>query len=131
MPSKVLLAAALLPSLFFLVFTVAAQPSLNPTKTVFAPSEKITVHFSGFPGNSRDWISIARLGQSDEQYVSWQYLNNAQEANCLSTDCRKAITKCGVILTTSGPCGPVTVSKCNAPASLPSRAGRNGFAAGS
>src|SRR4030095_3076587 len=41
-------------------------------KTVIAPTEKIIVTYSGFPGNSRDWISISAAGSQDGDYVAWQ-----------------------------------------------------------
>ena len=47
-------------------------------KPNYKPYEKIVVLFSGFPGNSRDWISLAKPGTADDQYVGWTYTNAQQ-----------------------------------------------------
>ncbi len=33
--------------------------TITPTKDVYAPGEMISVGFSGFPGNQKDWVAIA------------------------------------------------------------------------
>lgn len=53
---------------------VAARTS-QPT---YRPGEKISVTFSGLPGNNRDWIGLAIPGSPDEKYVLWQYTQGQQ-----------------------------------------------------
>ena len=31
------------------------------------------VQFSGFPGNRQDWISIAKAGSKDNEFITWLY----------------------------------------------------------
>lgn len=50
----------------------------KPTQASYKPFEKITVQFSGLPGNSRDWISIASVGSAIDQYKSWFYTEGKQ-----------------------------------------------------
>lgn len=44
----------------------------------YKPYEKIMVQFSGMPGNSKDWISLATAGSSDDKYVLWFYTDSKQ-----------------------------------------------------
>jgi hypothetical protein len=44
------------------------------TKTVFAPGEEIIIDFSGFPGNDKDWIAIAKTGTADNSYITYKFL---------------------------------------------------------
>ena len=74
MKSKLFLPATLLSFFFFLIAAVNAQPKLSPTKTIYAPAEKIIVNFSGFPGNGLDWIGIAIAGSKDADYVARNFL---------------------------------------------------------
>ncbi len=48
------------------------------TVTSYKPYEKITVEYSGLPGNNRDWISLSATGSADGQYVLWTYLSGKQ-----------------------------------------------------
>ena len=52
--------------------------SANTEKSSYKPWEKIVVVFSGFPGNGRDWIGLAKPGTADDQYVGWSYTNAQQ-----------------------------------------------------
>lgn len=52
--------------------------SAKTEKPNYKPWEKIIVLFSGFPGNSKDWISLAKPGTADDQYVGWIYTNGQQ-----------------------------------------------------
>jgi len=44
------------------------------SKNIYLPGEKIVVNYSGFPGNARDWISIAEPGSTDDKYLIWGYI---------------------------------------------------------
>lgn len=73
MKIQLLVVAALL-----LCSCVALSQSVSLSKSVYMPGEKITVTFSGFPGNARDWIGLAAKGSAEEKYIAWQYLSNRQ-----------------------------------------------------
>ncbi len=48
-------------------------------RSAYLPTEKITVVFSGFPGNSKDWIDIVPASYGDGQgQGNWKYTNGAQ-----------------------------------------------------
>ena len=42
------------------------------------PGDTVTVHVSGGPGNTTDWVGLAQSSSLDTSYVSWQYLNGAE-----------------------------------------------------
>ncbi|MBK7805488.1 MAG: hypothetical protein IPJ51_04200 [Saprospiraceae bacterium] len=44
------------------------------TKSGFAPGEEIIIDFSGFPGNAKDWIAIAKTGTVDNNYITYKFL---------------------------------------------------------
>ncbi|MBK7805490.1 MAG: hypothetical protein IPJ51_04210 [Saprospiraceae bacterium] len=44
------------------------------TKSGFAPGEDIIIDFSGFPGNAKDWIAIAKAGTADNSYITFKFL---------------------------------------------------------
>ena len=44
----------------------------------YKQSEKIVVQFSGFPGNAKDWISIAQPGSAEDKYIVWKYTDGKQ-----------------------------------------------------
>jgi hypothetical protein len=52
--------------------------SVNLSKSVYSPNERIVVNFSGFPGNAKDWISIAQPGSADDKYIVWKYTDGRQ-----------------------------------------------------
>ncbi|GAA4401531.1 hypothetical protein GCM10023187_15790 [Nibrella viscosa] len=52
--------------------------SVKTAQPVYKPNEKIIVQYSGMPGNSRDWISIAQPGSADDKYLSWYYTDSKQ-----------------------------------------------------
>jgi hypothetical protein len=72
---KPLLCGLLIAGLFLLKPNFTFSQTVSLTKTVYAPGEKIVVNYSGFPGNSRDWISIADPTSADDKYILWQYTN--------------------------------------------------------
>ncbi len=47
--------------------------SVSTTSLYVAPSVAITVNFSGFPGNTNDWLAIAPVGYKDDQSSYWYY----------------------------------------------------------
>lgn len=55
--------------------TSSIRPSVRTVKSVYAPNERISVRFSGLPGNSRDWITIVRSGSRSGLYGQWFYTN--------------------------------------------------------
>ncbi|OGU76531.1 MAG: hypothetical protein A2W11_02450 [Ignavibacteria bacterium RBG_16_35_7] len=60
--------------IFFQALSNSADAqSVSLSKSIYAPRESIVVTYSGFPGNSRDWISIATQGSGDDKYVAWKY----------------------------------------------------------
>ena len=65
----------LLGTLFILLFNSAFAQSISLTKSVYSPGERIVVNFSGFPGNAKDWISIAQPGSNEDKYIVWEYTN--------------------------------------------------------
>lgn len=52
--------------------------SVNLSKSVYSPNERIVVNFSGFPGNAKDWISIAQPGSAEDKYIVWKYTDGKQ-----------------------------------------------------
>lgn len=50
-------------------------------KEVYAPNEKVTVNFSGFPGNAKDWIGIAPSSYKDDQLQYWYYTEGKLSGN--------------------------------------------------
>ncbi|MEI7586922.1 hypothetical protein [Runella sp.] len=73
----------LLPLAFFSIalFTLTFAQSVNLTKSVYAPGERIVVNFSGFSGNAKDWISIAQPGSADDKYIVWEYINGSRSGS--------------------------------------------------
>ena len=63
----------LLACIFCICLSPSFSQSVSLSKTVFTPGERIAVTYSGFPGNQADWISIAKAGSPDPQYISWVY----------------------------------------------------------
>jgi hypothetical protein len=47
----------------------------------FAPGETVEVTLNGLPGNAQDWVSLAKADQSDNQYLSFQYLRGATDTS--------------------------------------------------
>lgn len=52
--------------------------SVSLSKSVYSPNEQVLVNFSGFPGNAKDWISIAQPGSADDKYIVWKYTDGKQ-----------------------------------------------------
>lgn len=57
----------------------AAQITVNdaaPAEPVSVqPGDTVTVHVSGAPGNTTDWVALAAIGSVDTSYEGWQYLS--------------------------------------------------------
>lgn len=51
-----------------------AKAVLEALPSQVKPGEKITLRFSGTPGNNTDWISIYPVGEKSENYGEWYYL---------------------------------------------------------
>ncbi len=49
----------------------AATPVLTIPKTVFKSNEAVTVGYKGFHGFDKDWVSIAKASQPDDQHVQY------------------------------------------------------------
>ncbi len=62
----------------FRIGNVATNIAAKTTQRVYKPYEKVAVNFSGFPGNNKDWISIAAIGSADDKYAAWSYTNSKQ-----------------------------------------------------
>lgn len=59
-----------------------AAPAISVNKTTYAPSEPITVTFSGGPGNSKDWIGIypASVTPSGNPVsIAWNYTHGTKD----------------------------------------------------
>ncbi|MGB4848139.1 MAG: hypothetical protein WBP41_09495 [Saprospiraceae bacterium] len=64
--------ASLILLLAISITDIHAQ-SVTPSKSIYAPGEKIIISFSGFQGAEKDWIGIAVKGLADDKYTVWQY----------------------------------------------------------
>ncbi len=60
---------------FFAFSKLSYSQLISLSKSVYPPGEQIVVNFSGFPGNAKDWISIAQPGSAEDKYIVWQYTN--------------------------------------------------------
>ncbi len=54
--------------------TSNARPHLRMSRSVYRSDQPIDVFFSGFPGNPKDWITLARVDWPDKRYGQWSYL---------------------------------------------------------
>ena len=52
----------------------AGGPSIKTNKTTYAVGENIDVTYSGFSGNSSDWITIIPEGEAENEWGTYQYL---------------------------------------------------------
>lgn len=64
---------------FFTIGNVDTNLSAKTEKNNYLPSEKITVFFSGLPGNPKDWISLSIPESPEDNYLVWQYTNGQQK----------------------------------------------------
>lgn len=55
-----------------------AVPKAITEKNNYAATEKITVNYSGFPGNPKDWLAIAPVGYKDDQASYWYFTDGKQ-----------------------------------------------------
>ena len=51
------------------------QPRLRTIRSVYSRNQKITIRYSGFPGNQKDWISVAAQNLPDNRYNYFTYLS--------------------------------------------------------
>lgn len=52
--------------------------SASPSQLYFSPGPKITVTFSGAPGNQNDWIGLFKVGAGERAYINYEYLKGAK-----------------------------------------------------
>jgi hypothetical protein len=64
--------------LYHAVAICSFAQTISPTKSVYPPGEKIVINYSGFAGNKNDWISVAKPGSKDDQYIQWFYTEGNQ-----------------------------------------------------
>ncbi len=50
-------------------------------KDVYAPNEGIVINYSGFPGNTNDWINVVPASYKDEQLAQWFLTDGNQSGN--------------------------------------------------
>lgn len=63
-----------LVALFLLVAIQSlAGQSVSPSKSLYAPGERIIVNYAGFLGHPKDWIGIATKDMAEDKYLYWQY----------------------------------------------------------
>ncbi|MBI5917226.1 MAG: hypothetical protein HY842_17785 [Bacteroidetes bacterium] len=63
--------------------TTSAQVNLWLDKSSFSVGEKITVHYSGMPGNAQDWVSLVEKGKPDNQFGPWKYTESKKDGSML------------------------------------------------
>lgn len=74
---KLVFVLVFISTTLFLSFPVLSQ-TVSTQKTVYSPGEKITVTFSGFTGDAKDWVHIVPASYGDEQGLgNWQYTSGA------------------------------------------------------
>jgi len=61
-----------------------AEPRVSTDKDVYAPNEKIKVHFSGAPGSNRDWITIVPDKTKDNTVGDYDYIPYGQSKGALT-----------------------------------------------
>jgi hypothetical protein len=54
--------------------TPVGNASIIATPASVKPGENITVTYTNAPGNSNDWIGIYKVGDTDRQYITFQFL---------------------------------------------------------
>ena len=61
-------------------FSVAEPPVITASSESYLPDEAITIHFSGGPGNPKDWIAIYRPDMIPSKVPSllWAFVNGTQ-----------------------------------------------------
>ena len=64
---------------------IGSGPTLSATLDVIPPKGKITVNFSGAPGNYRDWIGLFKVGSSNYSRISYQYLKGQRNGTVIFT----------------------------------------------
>lgn len=51
--------------------------NVSPDSPSYSVGQTVTVTYSGLPGNSTDWVSVALVGSPDTSYVQWHYTGGA------------------------------------------------------
>ncbi|MBC7885273.1 MAG: hypothetical protein H7X99_07345 [Saprospiraceae bacterium] len=73
--------SALTICLYIFVYGVAYTQTVQPQRDLIKPFEKVVVTYSGFPGNTNDWISIAKVDSKDDASLAWYYTGGLQSGN--------------------------------------------------
>ncbi len=55
--------------------------AIKTQKARYASSERITVTWSGFPGNENDWITLIPAKEADTSYGQWFYTQEEEEGS--------------------------------------------------
>ena len=55
------------------------KPKVRLASRTFAPGQPIEVRVTGFPGNSQDWVAIAKAGSPDSTYKDYDYTGGVNE----------------------------------------------------
>ncbi|MDJ0927912.1 MAG: hypothetical protein QNJ73_09700 [Gammaproteobacteria bacterium] len=58
---------------------LVGKPQVQLSARTFTPREPIEVTVTGFPGNAKDWVAIAKAGSADNSYVDYDYTNGVTE----------------------------------------------------
>jgi len=73
--------AVLLLSLLFTPMTAVAKAGISLSADTVATGEVVEITLNDLPGNRQDWVSLARVGQADNQYLSYRYLQGATDTS--------------------------------------------------
>ena len=52
---------------------------IRPSKSGYAPGERIRVSVSGLPGNKQDWLTVVKAGTPADRYGQWYYTNGVRQ----------------------------------------------------
>jgi polyhydroxyalkanoate synthesis regulator phasin len=50
-------------------------------RTIFVRTERITINYSGLPGNQHDWITLVKASASESTYGEWFYTNGQSKGS--------------------------------------------------
>ncbi|MBN1698017.1 MAG: hypothetical protein JW881_10925 [Spirochaetales bacterium] len=56
-------------------------PAITVPKKTYQKSEKITVGFTGLPGNKTDWITLVKASEPDDTYAQWSYTDGKEDGS--------------------------------------------------
>jgi hypothetical protein len=54
---------------------VAVNGIQAPDRITLTAGTSVVVAITGGPGHSTDWVGLYRVGDGDQQYLDWRYLN--------------------------------------------------------